>query len=612
MKTLIGYSQKLYLWFWLVLIASLACLVFYLSGYDFISKTIVVVMCSIGFAMELFAIIKDLLQKKIGVDILAALAIISSLLMSQFATAVIILLMLTTGNALEYFAKNKAQKELNSLLQKVPKTAHVKRGNSFIETHVDKIMPGNILLIKPGETVATDGVIINGESSFDESSLTGESLPVEKQKKSPVLSGSINQDTAVEIKALRTPKDSQYEQIIELVKTAVGTKSPIVRLADAYSIPFTLLALTMAAVAWFISGEPIRALAVLVVATPCPLIIATPVAIVSGISRLARDGIIVKDGASLEKLSKVSLMAFDKTGTLTNNHPTIEKINTYGVDERQLLQIAASAELESTHVLAGAIVNEAKKRRISIKKPNKIFENFGSGTNVELNSDVILIGRLDYLLKNNIKISKDKQFLANTAVYCSKNKKLIGSFVFFDPLRAEANNTLSRLKSMGIKKFVMLTGDNKKVAQNIGLQLGIQNIKAHLLPAQKLKIINKLKKKYICAMVGDGVNDSPTLAAADVGIALGAKGSTAASESADVVIMLDNLSKVADSVLIAKHATKIAKQSILVGIGLSVLLMVIAFLGYIVPLKGAIMQEVVDVAVIINALRALNVKIKKS
>ncbi len=596
---------KKYGWLIFVSFGLSVSVLFYILGSITASQKLVVILCVIGILPELKAIAKDLWNKRFGVDIIAVVAVLSSLALQEYATAGVILLMFTGGTALEEYAKSRAQKELNSLLSRVPKIAHVKRGKEFVNVSVEKINPNDTLLIKPGEVAPVDGTIISGDSSFDESAITGESLPIDKQKNDLVLSGTINQDSPVQIRAVRSSGDSQYGQIIELVRSAASSKSPIVRLADAYSVPFTIIAFCLAAIAWFISGDPVRALAVLVVATPCPLIIATPVAIVSGMSRAAHLGIIIKDGASLEKLAMLKVLAFDKTGTLTQNKPTIATINPDGISDAKLLKLAASVEQDSNHILAGVVVAEARRRHIILVKPDEAHEVVGGGISAKFGSKDIHVGKLSFLAEFGVRVPKQESKSVKTTMFIAEDKKFLGSIVFADPIRTNALNTLKRLKSLGINKTLMLTGDKEGVAKTIAQEVGISDVHASLLPVDKLHVIEEYTaRKKVIGMVGDGVNDAPTLAAADVGIALGAKGSTAASESADVVIMLDDLSKVADAISVAKRSVLIAKQSILVGIGLSIVLMIFATLGKIPPLYGAILQEVVDVAVILNALRA--------
>jgi len=584
----------------------------YLTGYVRASEWILIVLCGIGIIPEIVSIVKDLLSKKFGVDLIAVVAILASLVLKEYAAAGVILLMFTGGAALEQYAKARAQKELSSLLRRAPRIAHVLRGGDFINVSVDKVEPRDVLLVKPGETVPVDAVIIKGQSSFDESAITGESMPLDKKKNDEILSGTINQDSPVEIRALRSSAKSQYEQIVLLVKSAASSKSPMVRLADAYSIPFTLIAFGLSAAAWLLSGDPIRALSVLVVATPCPLLIATPVAIVSGMSRAARDGIIIKDGVSLEKLAILQALAFDKTGTLTQNKPTITAITPYGITKKQLLSLAASLEVESTHALAGIVVNEARRQKLKLHKTTQLHEILGGGIRAVVNADDVYIGKLDFLKNNGTTIPASLKNIEATAIYVARNKKFLGVIELSDPVRTNASSTLSKLRSLGITKTLILTGDKLSVARTIAQKIGITDIHASLLPADKLDIIKDHSKRgEVIGMVGDGVNDAPVLAASDVGIALGAKGSTAASESADVVIMLDDISRVADAVSIAKRSVNIAKQSIFIGIGLSIILMIFASLGDISPLYGALLQELVDVAVIINALRAHGGKIAK-
>lgn len=596
---------KKYGWLTLVSLGLAISLGLYLHGDILYSRWLVTVLCLIGVLPEIKSIFVGLWHRKFGVDIIAVVAVLASLAMHEYATAGVILLMFTGGMALEEYAKARAQKELQSLLSKAPKIAHAKRGKNFIDTAVDKIKINDTLLIKPGEVVPVDGVILSGDSSLDESAITGESLPIEKQKNDSVVSGTLNQDAPIQVRAMRTSGDSQYEQIVELVRSAASSKSPMVRLADAYSVPFTILAFGIAGLAWALSGDPVLALAVLVVATPCPLIIATPVAIVSGMSRAAHQGIIVKDGASLEKLAVLQALAFDKTGTLTQNNPTISEVLPIKITKNRLIQLAASVEQESTHILAIVVTRAAQKRRIKLLKPTETHEEVGGGIKAILGGKTIYIGKIDFLLQNSVNIPRGISSDSRTTIYIGQDKSYLGSIKFADPIRQNTKQTLSRLRRLGIRKTLMLTGDKKTVANTIAQEIGITDVHAELLPVDKLNVIrHHAAQREIIGMVGDGVNDAPTLAAADVGIALGAKGSTAASESADVVIMLDDIAKVADSIAIAKRSVMIAKQSILVGIGLSVVLMVLAALGKIPPLYGAMLQEVVDVTVILNALRA--------
>ncbi len=596
--------------FGLALTGLIVCLVLAIMGQTKIAAYGVIIISIIAILPEAFEMIKTLLSGQVGVDVIAIAAILSSLLLGQYAAAGVIVVMLTGGNALEEFAKNRARKELDSLLKRKPTTAHLIKGDETTDVPVEKVLVGDSILLKPGDMIPVDGKIYKGFTSVDESAITGESLPENKKTGDDVLSGSINLDGVVEIHATKVSKESQYETIIKLVSEASTKKSPLVRLADVYSLPFTILTFTMAGIAWFISGDPVRALSVLVVATPCPLLIATPVAIVSGMSRAASRGVIIKSGGVLEQMSRLDAIAFDKTGTVTQGKPTVMAIDPcQGVTKDELLKIAASVEKFSTHALAQVVVDTATKKKLELYKITKSKEVPGKGITAELKGDKVFVGSFALLKDSGINVNDPvcigHSQKENTALYVATNKKYLGAITFIDPLRDEAKQTIQDLKAMGIKNFIMITGDRKQVGEYIGHELGITKVESEVLPADKVKILLAEKKMHSpIAMVGDGINDAPVLAASDVGVALGAKGSTAASEAADAVIMQDDLGRLGELVAISKRSVRIAKESIFTGMGLSSILMVFALFGYIVPIVGAFMQEAIDVIVILNALRA--------
>jgi heavy metal translocating P-type ATPase len=550
--------------------------------------------------------IQDLRSGTYGVDILAATAIISSLLFREYWAATIIVLMLTGGETLEDYAQARARTELDALMSSAPKKAHILRGRKTIDVAVSSVRPNDKLIIKAGEIVPVDAVITEGTASFDESSLTGESLPAVKKTGEEILSGSINLDGAVTVKALRAAEDSQFEQIIKLVKAAASSKSPFVRLTDRYSIPFTLISFAIAISAWVISGQPIRFLEVLVVATPCPLIFGAPIALISGMSRAAKQGIIVKTGSAMERLADIYTLGFDKTGTLTKGTPVVENIRTYGKFKRDdVLGLAAALEQKSGHVLAKAIVDKAAQEKIKIVKAKNVQELAGNGVSALAHGWQVTVGRLGLINEQSIKTpsSFDPSAVQQTAAFVAIDGELAGIITFKDEVRPEAQKTLAKLRQLGIKHILMVTGDNKSTAQVIGKQLGITEIISEALPADKIRAVEEVLHKPV-GFVGDGVNDAPVLTASDLGIALGARGSAAASESADVVVMQDNLERVATGIAVAKRTFFIAKQSILVGIVISVGLMFIFATGRFRPIYGAVIQELVDVIVIFNALRA--------
>jgi heavy metal translocating P-type ATPase len=549
---------------------------------------------------------RDLQEGTYGIDILAATAIITSVIMRQYWAAIVVVIMLTGGEALEDYAENRAKTELSALLNKAPKLAHLLKNNKEIDVPASKVQAGDKLIIRPGEVVPVDAVIIDGEASFDESSLTGESIPQAKAVNDSLLSGSVDIDGAITVKALRASADSQYEQIIKLVRAANNSKTPFVRLADRYSIPFTIVAFVLAIGAWVVSHQSIRFLDVLVVATPCPLILAAPIAVISGMSRAARHGVIVKSGGSLERLAETETIAFDKTGTLTMGKPVVDSIVTYNKHTRdRVLSVAAALEKGSNHVLAQAITQMASDKHVKTSKIKNIKEYSGSGLVATSNGHPVLIGTMSLMKDHKIELPKTFSLAAiqQTASLVAIDGILAGVITFKDEIRPEAKGTLKALAEMGIKHLIMITGDNNKAAGSIAKKLGISEFEAETLPADKLRLIEKVKDRPV-VFVGDGVNDAPVLTAADVGIALGARGETAASQSADMVIMLDDVSKVATALSIAKRTFSIAQQSILVGIALSIVLMIIFSTGHFRPLYGAIVQELVDVVVIFNALRA--------
>lgn len=589
-----------------VVIAILTGLVLDLTGNDTAAHWVLGTSALIAVIPLLWDMVQTLRTGGYGIDILAATAIITSVILQEYWAGIIIVLMLTGGEALEDYAESRAKAELNSLLSHKPNKAHILRGRKIIDVTVRSINPGDKLVVMPGEVVPVDAAILEGHSSFDESSLTGESLPVEKNVNEEILSGSINLEGAITVKALRAAADSQYEQIIKLVRSAAATQSPFVRLADRYSIPFTIVSFIIAGTAWVISGDPERFLEVLVVATPCPLLLGAPIALISGMSRAAKHGIIVKTGSALERLAEIRTIALDKTGTLTVGQPVADEVTALkGHTKSEVLGYAAALEQHSNHVLAKAIVKAAEEKKVKIQKAKNIKELSGRGMSGRLSGKDILVGRLSLLKDHDVAVPDDfkENAVKHTASYVAINGRLAGVIMFADEIRHDATDMLERLKRAGVKNIVMVTGDNTAAAISAAKQLNITDVYPECLPADKLAVVDQLPERPV-AFVGDGVNDAPVLTASEVGIALGARGSTAASESADVVILLDDVNRVARAVEIAKRTFGIARQSILIGILISLVLMAVFSTGKFKAIQGALLQEVVDIIVILNALRA--------
>ncbi|GAC1388013.1 MAG: heavy metal translocating P-type ATPase [Candidatus Saccharimonadales bacterium] len=577
-----------------------------LTSYHRVAHWVLGTTAIINAIILLWGMLQDLRDGSYGIDILAATAIITSVALREYWAGIVIVLMLTGGEALEDYAERRAKTELGALLAHRPKLAHVIRGRKTIDVNVKDVQVGDKLNILPGEVVPVDCIVLEGSSSFDESSLTGESLPIEKSIGETILSGSVNVEGSLLVRATQTAGDSQYQQIIKLVKSAASSQSPFVRLADRYSIPFTIMAFAIAGTTWFITGHAIRFLEVIVVATPCPLLLGAPIALISGMSRAAKNGIIIKTGSAIERLAEIQTIAFDKTGTLTMGKPVVDTVQTYSTySEKEVLAFAAGLEQSSNHILAKAIITAAHQRNVTIPKSKQITEAAGNGLTGHLQGKTIQLGRYESLTANKVVLPKNFKPEANTktATFIAIDGVLAGKISFVDELRPESKSTLQRLTKAGIRHTLIVTGDSNAVAQQIAKKLGITDVRADCLPVDKLHAIEQIKDGPV-AFVGDGVNDAPVLTAADVGIALGARGSTAASESADVVILLDDISKVADGVEIAKRTFFIAKQSILVGIFISIGLMGVFATGKFKPVYGAAIQELVDVTVIINALRA--------
>lgn len=577
---------------------------FVLSGQADIGYGLIVGFSGIIGLKMLVGMIKEFREGTYGVDILAVAAIAATIAVNEYWATLVIVLMMTGGEALEDFAGRRAKAELTALLERTPTTTHRKTQAGIEDIPIDEVKENDELVVKPGEIIPVDAVILEGTSSIDESSLTGESLPVEKTPGEELLSGSVNGEAVLTIRALRTAENSQYAQIVELVKAAGSTQAPFVRLADRYAVPFTIISFAIAGFAWYISGDAVRFAEVLVVATPCPLLLAAPIAMISGMSRAAKHGIIVKSGAVLEKLARVQTAAFDKTGTLTKGLLSVQSIHpAEGVSETELLALAASAELVSAHILAETLVNEAKNRNIPLLDTDESREITAQGVTTTIDGQQILVGKLSFLQEMGVKVSANVPLHTDTAIYAARGKEFIGSITLADTVRENAASTLEKLKSLGIQHSLMLTGDNHQTAEKIAAVLGISDVRAECLPKDKVEAVTSFPYRPVM-MTGDGVNDAPVLAASDVGVAMGARGATAASESADVVILLDDISRVARAVEIAQRTIQIATQSIVIGILISVLLMIIAATGAIPAVVGAGLQEVVDGIVIINALRA--------
>jgi len=546
-------------------------------------------------------IVTSLRRGDVGLDIVAAISMLAALIFGEHLAAAVVALMYAGGQYLESFAERRARREMTALLGRVPRTALRHRDGQLENIDLDEVAPGDRLLVRRGDVVPVDGTVADGVAVLDRSALTGESMPVQQRAGEAVMSGATNVGEAFDLAATRRAAESTYAGIVRLVAVA--------QLADRYAIVFLAATLALAAAAWSWTGDPIRAVAVLVVATPCPLILAVPVAIVSGLSRAAKQGILIKGGKALEMLARVRALVIDKTGTLTQGQAKIAVIHTAaGFQEDDVLRLAASLDQASKHIIAHTIVEEARQRGMTLAIPVEVAETAGDGIEGRAEGHRVVVGGLRFVSE---RIGEDFRTLAGgrspgtVAVAVAIDGRCAGVMIFADELRAGAEALLHSLRNAGIERVVLATGDRLGVAASVTADLPVDAVRAELTPDQKTLVVLSERKNGPVMMIGDGVNDAPALAAADVGVAMGAKGAAASAEVADVVLLVDQLDRVLPALTVARRSRGIALQSVYAGLGASVGGMIAAALGYITPVEGALLQEVIDVAVILNALRAL-------
>jgi heavy metal translocating P-type ATPase len=594
----------------------------------------------------LWETIWQLVHKEFSIDVIAILAISGSFLLGQYLAGALIVLMLSGGEALEVYALRRARSSLSALADRAPRTAHLWQGEELVSIPAEQVEIGMEVVVKPGEVLPVDGVVTAGASSLSEADLTGEPVPVRKTAGMPVLSGSINLDSVLHIRASKRSVESKYAQIVRLVEEAQSQKAPIHRLADRYSIWFTLAALALAALAWALSGDSLYALAVLVVATPCPLILATPIAIMSGIDLAARNGIIAKSGAAIEQLGEVDVAVFDKTGTLTLGMPKVTGIvladeqdvavegeeHGWRTETRKdlLLRVVASLEQLSTHILARAVVDAAQERALPLSTVSDFEEIFGKGVHglvsmrpaagstesteqpcTEAELAEVAVGNRTFMKHLGITIPdtllSERERRVEMGQICSfiaMNQRVEALLVLADVPRADLARLSTDLRVAGIKETILLTGDNEVVGQHIGALAQVDRVFSRCLPEDKVHTIQELiEAGHRVLMVGDGINDAPALATATVGMALGMQGLTAAASAADTVLLSTDILRVPRAVRLGRRVMQVALQGIWIGMGLSSIAMLFAAFGFISPAAGALLQEAIDVLVILNALR---------
>ncbi len=570
------------------------------------------VTTAIGIVPIGWEVVRGIVRREPGVDLIAVLAMAGALALGEYFAGAVIAFMLATGRALEDFADARAHRELSSLLARAPRTAHRYRDDSLESIPIEDVTPGDHLFVKKGEVVPVDGIVETESTVLDESALTGESRPVERTRGEQVRSGAVNAGSGLDLRAVATAAESTYAGIVRLVEAAQREKAPFVRMADRYALLFIPVTLVIAGLAWAISGDAVRALAVLVVATPCPLILAAPIAIVAGISRAAKRGIIVKGGGALETLARGRVLLFDKTGTLTAGSPELADLEVFGDHEPDtVLRLAASLDQVSPHVLAGAIVGAARRRELALSFPEEVHEEGGSGILGSVDGRKVALGRASWVAQGQPLPERARDVRRRTAmegsscVFVAIDGSVAGALILDDPIRPDTPRVIRSLRRAGIKRVVMVTGDHPDVAESVGIALGVDRILSERDPTDKVDAVRAEGERGVTIMVGDGVNDAPALAAADVGVAMGARGATASSEAADVVLMVDRLDRVAEALRISRRSRGIAVQSVVAGMGMSFVGMLLGAAGLLQPVGGALVQEAIDVIVILNALRAL-------
>lgn len=587
--------QKLVLVFFIAAASLLAQFAF---NAPLIARFIITIAGGILALSMFIEMVKTLRKGNYGVDLLAITAIIATLLVGEYWASLIIILMLVGGETLEDYAAGRANRELSALLQKTPDIAHVMQEGKVVDMDLDDVEIGAHLLIKPMEVVPIDGVLLSEAAILDESSVTGETKPNELQQGDEILSGAINGSSSIEIRTSVAASESQFQKIVALVREAEATPANFVRLADRYAVPFTIMAYIIAAVAYFISGDLVRIAEVLVVASPCPLILAAPIAFVSGMSRSSKNGFLIKNGTIIEKLATAKAIFFDKTGTITDGKIEVDAIvPAEGISQEELLNIVYTIEKSSTHILAKAVSSYAESHNVQSLALESLSEVAGLGVTGQINGQLIKIGRASF-------VGAPEGLDFETAFYVSRDGQYIGAVTFSDTLRANAPAVIKDLRQAGFESITMLTGDNARVADKIAAQVGITEVYSSMLPEEKLAKI-QASTIHPTIMVGDGVNDAPALTLADVGISIGTGNNTVASEAADIVLLKNDLSSVTKAVHISRDTLTIAKQSVLIGIIICVILMLIAATGLIPAIIGALFQEVIDVVSILYALRAL-------
>ncbi len=597
--------------------------ILWLRGSEAAAEASWLVGSALGLLASLASTAQAVRRRRPTVDVIALLALAGAIAVGEYFAGAVIAVMLATGQLLEARAEARARRELRLLLERTPRTAWRRasgatagdRGASVVEVPVDEVGVGDRLLVRTGDVVPVDGRLL-GSATLDESALTGEPLPVDRPTGEPVRSGTVNAGAPFDLLSTATAGESTYAGLVRLVEQAQASSAPFIRVADRLAVLFVPLTLLLAAGSWALTSDPVRAVAVLVVATPCPLLLAAPIAYVSGLSRATRAGVVVKGGGALERLAAARVVLFDKTGTLTRGRPHVVDVVTGDatatghVDAEELLRLAASLDQVSPHVLATAIVSAAVSRGAALEMPEQVSEHHGYGLSGQVGRHQVALGKRSWIVPEPVpewvrRVRRRAGLDGSLTVFAAVDGEPAGAFLLEDVVRPDAPRMVQGLREAGIRRVVLVTGDRVDTAETVGRIVGTDAVRAECDPGEKIEAIAAERDAGTTVMVGDGVNDAPALAAADVGVALAAQGATASSEAADVVLTVDRVDALADAILIAQRSRRIALQAVGTGMGLSLAAMVVAAAGLLPPAAGALAQEVIDVLAIALALRAV-------
>ena len=570
----------------------------------------------LGASLIAHSAVTSILGGVFGIDLLATIAVAASVAVGEYVAAAVVALMLGGGEVMESYASKRASKAIQKLIEDSPKTAVVIREGREIVVRIEDVKLGETVIVKPGERIPVDGIVLKGQASINQASVTGESLPVDKSQGDTAYSGTIVELGALELKVTAVGEESTYGRIISMVKEAEENRAPIERVADKYARYFTPIILALGLGVFLYTRDLLRVASVFVIACPCALTLATPTAVIASMGNSARRGILIRNGESLEKLSRVDTLVLDKTGTITTGHPKVVDMKAFhDQPESEVIRLAAIAERYSEHPIARAILRKAEEMGLKPEAPSEFEVEPGLGVRVESESGLITVGNRKMLEKYSIPVNEEatgcmpNQPATQNVVFVARDKRIVGVLCVSDALRDNVRETLRQVKLNGVGRTVMLTGDNEYVAKMVGEQIGVDDIVSNVLPAGKVDYVHRLREtSHRVAMVGDGINDAPALAEADVGIAMGITGKDVTIETASVVLPSDNVDRLPTLLKIGRETMKIIKQNIVFAMTVNVLGIALSVNGSIPPLLASVIHESNALIAMFNSLRLLRVK----